>query len=87
VTRDNELILPDKHIRVSESLVGLGGFVLRSLERPITIDELWSDFAKINNTKQFPAYHSFENLVMAVDFLFALGVIDQESSGRLFRCG
>ncbi len=80
------MILPDKHISVSESLVGLGGFVLNSLVRPTTIDDLWSAYSKINNTDQFPAYHSFENLVLAIDFLFALGAVDQDSSGRLFRC-
>lgn len=79
------MILPDKHIRVSESLVALASFALDLLRQPTTIDDIWSDFSRVNNTDQFPAYHSFENLVLAIDFLFALGVIDQDSSGRLFR--
>ena len=80
------MILPDKHVRVSESLIALGSLVLDFLKQPISIDGLWLDFSKVNNTDQFPAYHSFENLVLAIDFLLALGVVDHDSSGRLFRC-
>ncbi len=80
------MLLPDKHIRISESLIGLGSFVIEALKSPKTIDELWTDFQKVNNTNEFPAYHSFENLVLSIIFLFSTGVIDEDSRGRIFKC-
>lgn len=55
------MLLPDKHIRLAESLIGLGSFALEALEAPKTIDTLWSEFQAVANTSKFPAYHSFEN--------------------------
>ncbi len=81
------MLLPDKHIRIAESLIGLGGFILEALKTPRTIDELWTDFQKVNNTDSFPAYHSFGNLILSVDFLFSIGAVDEDSHGRIFRCG
>ncbi len=80
------MLMPAKHIRLAESLIGLGSFVLDALPSPRTIDELWNEFQGINNTRRFPAYHSFENLVLAVDFLFIIGAIDEDREGRLARC-
>lgn len=81
------MIMPDKHIKISESLLGLGSFVLEELVKPQTIDELWSAFktAKVNGS--YPATHSFENLVFAVDMLYAIGVVSQVGhNGVLSRC-
>ena len=84
--RDNEMLLPDKHIRIAESLIGVGGYILDALKTSRTIDELWKDFEKINNSDAFPAYHSFENLILSVDFLFSIGAVNEDSQGNLFRC-
>ncbi len=80
------MLMPAKHIRLAESLIGLGSFVLDALASPRTIDELWNEFQNINNTRRFPAYHSFENLILAVDFLFIIGAVDEDREGRLIRC-
>ena len=77
------MILPEKHVRVSESLFGLGGFILKLLAEPKTLDRVWSDFEKINNTKEFPAYNSFENFVLALDYLYMIGAIELNAAGRL----
>lgn len=79
--------MPDKHIKFSESLLGLGTFVLENLHTPKTVDELWGDFCKARKVNQFPANHSFENLVLSIDSLYAVGaikVIDKE--GVLLLC-
>ena len=79
------MILPSKHIRFSESLLGLGGKLLSLLTKPLTIDELWRKFSKINNTKEFPAYHSFDNMVLALNFLFLIGSIDINEEGKIYN--
>jgi hypothetical protein len=69
------MILPSKHIRNCESLIGLGSILINKLDQPKTIDELWSDFEQINNTKDCPTLHSFDNVILALDLLFVLGKI------------
>ncbi|MES2354594.1 MAG: ABC-three component system middle component 6 [Pseudomonadota bacterium] len=78
------MLLPDKHISFAESLIGLGSFVLESLKSPKTIDILWRNFESVRG-QEYPAFHSFDNLVLAVDALFALGAIDLTDDGELKR--
>jgi len=80
------MILPSKHIRFSESLFGLGGILIGFLSSPKTIDELWNKYSKVNNTKKFPAYHDFDNVVLALDYLFVVGVIDINEKGKITLC-
>jgi hypothetical protein len=80
------MLLPDKHITIAQSLVGLGSFALERLERPKTIDALWNEFQQVSNSAKFPAYHTFENLMLAVDFLFIIGAVEEDSNGKLIRC-
>lgn len=78
------MILPTKHIRISESLIGLGGYLLSLLKKPLTIDELWMLYLKTNN-KKFPAYHTFDNVILSLDLLFIMGIIDLNEKGELYN--
>ena len=40
------MILPEKHIKFSESLFGLGAVILHILNRPKKLEKLWIDFLK-----------------------------------------
>ena len=81
------MLLPNKHIRLADSLIGLGSFVLEALEQPKSIDALWKEFKETVNSKHFPAHHSFENLILAVDFLYSIGAVVEDKHGRLTLCG
>ncbi len=79
--------MPDKHISFSESLLGLGSFVLDALTVPQTIDDLWEKYGKARRSGDYPSPHSFENLVLTVDMLFAVGAVNEpDHSGVLRRC-
>ena len=80
------MLMPDKHIRLSESLFGFGGFLLGLLSSPKTIDELWTMYSKSMVTKEFPSNHTFENLVFAVDVLYSIGAIELHENGVLEKC-
>lgn len=80
------MILPNKHITVSQSLWGLAAFLLTFLDAPKTVDELWVKFEKINDTQQFPAKHSFERVVLALDFLYLIEAIEVTSDGKIKLC-
>lgn len=81
------MLMPDKHIKFAESLLGLGSYVLDALTAPQTIDDLWDGYRKARKMGQYPAPHTFDNLVLAVDILFAIGaIIESDHSGVLQRC-
>ena len=78
------MILPSKHIKLSESYIGLSGFLLKLLKEPTTIDDLWVKFQKVNNTALYPAYHSFDNVVLGLNLLFSMGAIDIDEQGKIY---
>lgn len=77
------MLLPDKHISFAESLLGLGAFIVENVTQPVTIDTLWRSFQRQAAT--YPAYHSFDNMVLALDALFALGLLEMNDAGELCR--
>lgn len=81
------MILPSKHISLSESLLGLGGVLLQIIaKRRCSLEYLWQEYSKINNDREiFPAYHSFDNVVLAVDLLFLIGAININPEGEIYR--
>ena len=81
------MLMPSKHIKLSESLFGLGGMLLKLLKEPLTVDELWHKYSKINNSKTFPAYHNFDNMVLAIGYLYTINAIELNEQGKLELCG
>lgn len=80
------VILPSKHIRVSESLLGLGAYLLQYLkDGPKSVDDLWFRVTKQNETKKAFAYHGFDNVVLALNYLFIIGAIDLNSEGLIYN--
>lgn len=80
------MILPNKHITISQSLLGLGGYILTVLETPQTIDELWQYLEKTLGSPKFPTKHTFENMILALDFLYLIQAVDYTSEGKIERC-
>lgn len=79
------MILPTKHINFSQSLLGLGAYVLSQLSTPKTIDELWNDYSDDYKNKVYLAKHSFDNLVMTIIFLYSIDSIT-ENNGVITKC-
>ena len=63
------MILPNKNIILSNSLLGLGLIVLNCLDRKETVSSLWS---KTRGDK----INTFGKFVLVLDFLFTLRLID-----------
>jgi len=80
------MILPDKHITISQSLLGLGGYILTVLDSPQTIDELWQQLEKTLGSSKFPTKHTFENMIMALNFLYMIRAIDYTPEGKIEIC-
>lgn len=78
-------LLPEKHVRMSESLLGLGAIVLASLEAgPKNLDTLWADMKELETVKRrVHGAVTLDSVVLAVDFLFAVGAVTLDREGPL----
>lgn len=79
------MILPTKHINFSKSLLGLGAYILSQLKSPKSIDELWGMYKMDYKNHVSLAKHSFDNLVMALIFLYSIGSV-AEKDGVIEKC-
>ena len=78
-------VLPEKHVRMSESLIGLGAIVLSSLKSGAkNLDAIWA-FVKDDATVKRSVNGSitFDVLVLSVDLLFAIGAIQMNGEGAI----
>lgn len=64
------MILPTKHIPASSSLLGVGAILLKYLDRPQTVTSLWETVRKV------PEVATFERFSLALDFLYAIGIVE-----------
>lgn len=77
------MLLPTKHLRDDRTLLAVGADVLRLLAEPKTVSRLWDELQK-HRTEESLSAVSYDWFVLALDFLFALGLVDFQR-GRLFR--
>lgn len=80
------MILPTKHTNLSESILGLSGFLLSFLKsRSYSMDELWTELEKCKTQQGNNIYanHTFDNLVLSVDLLFMIGAISMDANGNI----
>jgi hypothetical protein len=81
------MILPSKHISLSESLLGLGGIILFILKKPATIDDIWKKYLDIQqNNRVIHAYHNFDHLVLALNYLYLIEAISLDDNGTISKC-
>lgn len=64
------MILPSKHVKLSNSLLNLGAILLNNLNDKYTVTMLW------DRTKRLPEVRTFEKFTLGLDFLFALNLIE-----------
>jgi hypothetical protein len=76
-------LLPHKHVRFCDSLLGLAGFIRGLLTEPRTVDELWALIDRENSG--WLARPSFTHVVLAIHILFALKEVELTRSNRLRR--
>ncbi len=80
------MLLPDKHLKLSESVIGLAGLVLSDISKPTWFDDAWARIKEQTGTPDWPAVHGVENFVLALCFLYSVGAIDLTQDGELVRC-
>lgn len=72
------MILPNKHISMEFSLLGIGGKILAEMNQPQTVSSLWEA------VKSEIGVATFERFTLSLSLLFAIGAIDL-NNGLLVR--
>lgn len=77
------MILPKKQLSLYESFFGFGAFLLEHINSPISVDELWKYYKDSYECKKYPVKFSFDQFIMALDYLFIIGAIKEDERGLL----
>jgi hypothetical protein len=64
------VILPTKHVKTSQSLIGIGAGILQVLVTQQTVTRVW-EVARLRSDKI-----TFERFILALDFLYCIGCIE-----------
>lgn len=79
------MILPSKHLNVSESLIGLGAFIVSILNKPMLVDDCWIELnRKYIETKKIKKHHSFDNFILTIELLYCIGLVDINREGEIY---
>jgi len=76
------MLSPQKHIRLSESLLGLGANILNLLSRPLSPEQIYDKLKSLNLLTS----HDFEHIVLTLDFLYACGAVVVNEQGKIVKC-
>ena len=68
------MILPNKHIREDEALIGVGAILLKKISSSMLLSELWEQVKGISNVS------NYERFILGLDLLFLLGLIKIEDN-------
>ena len=78
------MILPTKGIHADRALLSIGADILRLLDEPKTVSRLWDEARSARSTRVASPTLSFDWFVLALDLLYALGIVELEQ-GRIIR--
>lgn len=79
------MIMPGKHIALSESYIGLGAFALSLLNTPKTIDNCWQELNnKFIDKGKIKKRHSFDNFILVIELLYIIGAININERGEIY---
>ncbi len=80
------MLLPDKHIRISESILGLAGVVYESLTVPKSLDDLIENVKARLESMQWQTTFSTQTVTLALCFLHSVNLVDVDVRGDFYRC-
>ena len=79
--------LSAKHVRLNESVIGLGAILLHELVKPKTVDEIWQRVRHLKQSaRSIPDKITLDDVIETIDFLFSLGLIALNDQAVLRRC-
>ncbi|ADU32523.1 ABC-three component system middle component 6 [Evansella cellulosilytica] len=82
------MILPQKHIKLSESIFAMGAIIYSLLDdnKSVGVDELWERLKSKNQNEKIIDNYSFDKFIISLDYLFTIGIINSNEKGGLTKC-
>lgn len=77
------MILPTKRVGEDRALLTLGARILQWLDEPKTVSRLWDEIQRERTSQERSGLVTFDWFVLALDMLFALGVVSLRQ-GRIY---
>lgn len=77
------MILPKKHIKLSESIIGISSVALFFIEKEISIDDL---YLKLSKDKRLSKNLNLDTVVLCLDYLYCQDIVKLTESGGVVRC-
>ena len=77
------MIIPKKHISLSESIIGLSAIIYSSIGNKDNIDDI---FARVKKDRRVPKSFDLDSIVMGLDFLFSIGLVVLTEDGGIEKC-
>lgn len=81
------MVMPNRNLRISESLIGIGAMVLKSIGKNTkSLDDIVLDV-----NKQLDDYgikrenNNIDNIILTIDFLYTIGAIESTNEGNFFN--
>lgn len=68
------MLMPTKHIKTENALIGVGGEVLALLDQDKTVSRLFYDLQERRRSNELTTIQ-FDWFLLAVDFLFSVGAV------------
>ena len=72
------MLMPTKHIRTENALIGVSYDVLTQLETPKTVSRLFYDLQQLREQKELSTLQ-FDWFLLSLDFLYAVDAIKMNS--------
>jgi len=72
------MIMPTKHIKAENALIGVGAVVLAQLDDDKTVSRLFHDLQEWRDENELATIH-FDWFLLSIDFLFTIGAIRFDS--------
>lgn len=79
------MILPNKYITLSQSLIGVSSIVLNALgNKKLTIEKLWDKVCKIYDKQELKKL-TYNKFLLTLDFMFITNMISYSDRGELYN--
>lgn len=82
------MLLPGKHINISDSLFGMGGIILdyvRNRNTSYSIDSIIEYMINYNSNNNV-LYKNISNILLSIDYLYTIGAINVNKEGEIILC-
>ncbi len=81
------MLMPKKHVNLSESLIGIGGIILQCVGKKIkSLDSIIAYTNQIiDDNKNKKVYNNIDSILLAIDYLYSIGAIDINEEGGIYN--